>query len=125
MGASDGGFYQPGEYAFPGNEGVHIACIHPYYWPGDDVRPQKDGVGVKLTLWPAWSEQDNTPFPYDQTTCNEPNHPVVAGMQQEYGVDCASGDDGIYCIEPDSWGANDEFLGRLDFAGSTVADNPV
>jgi len=115
-GPSDGGFYTPGTFPFPDSQ---ISCLHPYYWPGADARPQKEGVGVKLTLWPAWSDETGRPYPYDQTTCTDKNHPIVDGMQDYYGVDCASGDDGIYCMQPDTDGANDAFISRLDFAGDT------
>lgn len=105
--SGDSGSYLPGEYTFDATE---VKCIHPYYWAD---RPTKPGVGIKLTLWP-----DNDYQPYDQLTCMGDDW-VDAGMSGWFGQGCASGDDGIYCIEPDSWGANDGFLDRLDFAGST------
>jgi len=105
-GDGDAGAYLPGDYSFGPTV---VKCIHPYYWAD---RANKPGVGIKLVLWP-----DNDFLPYDQVTCLADDW-VDAGVDW-FGQKCASGVDGIYCIEPDEMGPNDGFLQRLDFAGST------
>ncbi len=108
-GSNPGGAYIHGGYEF---DAFEVKRIHPYYLAGA-ARPTLPGVGIKLTLFP-----DNKFYPYDQITCLGDDW-VDAGMSGWFGEGCASGDDGIYCIEPDTVGANDVILDRLDFAGST------
>merc|ERR1712228_532562 len=108
--------------------------------PVYDTTPHA-GVGIKVTIWPSYKGDSKTypypgPFPYSQLSCEteeeaaakrskDPKHKrhyAEVLDDKQWPDKCASGDDGIYSLEPDGDGAVDKFGERMDFAGSRTGE---
>ena len=91
------------------NDYRNIKSIRPFVDNGNfDVNP---GIGIKLVGFPG----GHLGWPYDEITC-EGNDYVqnVPG----YGGECGSAVDVVWCIDPDSWGADYNWGEYADYAGS-------